>query len=161
MKGLSFNFLFLSLIITLFFHFSLNQRFNPEEFVEDDQFFKENDVLQNYYFSLIDAKVLTKENIHLYLKKQGIHLSRDDCCQNYDDFNVINEITNFKSDFKEIYSNAKYRTSSNRISYTFPVDKIENIGYKLYHKVNVFNTNAGSRNLKVYLEYKNPEPGGC
>ena len=160
MKGLSFNFLFLSLIITLFFHFSLNQRFNPEEFVEDDQFFKENDVLQNYYFSLIDAKVLTKENIHLYLKKQGIHLSRDDCCQNYDDFNVTNEVADFKSDFKEIYSNAKYRPSSNRISYTFPVDKIENIGYKLYHKVNVFNKNAGSQNLNVYLEYKNPEPGG-
>ena len=160
MKGFSFKFLFLSLIILLFFHFSLNQRFNPEEFVEDDQFFKENDVLQNYYFSLIDAKVLTKENIHLYLKKQGIHLSKDDCCQNYVDFNVTNEITNFNSDFKEIYSNAKYRTSSNRISYTFPVDKIENIGYKLYHKVNVFNKNAGSQNLNVYLEYKNPEPGG-
>ena len=149
-----------SLFIFLFFYITLsflipisNQQINPEEFKSDDILFPENDKLNDYYYSLIDAKVLTSEEITLYLKKQGIHLSRDESGPRYTDINVWDDIMEDVSDFKEIYSNAKYNPSSNQIEYKFPVDKIENAGYTLYHNAWIINKETGTTTLKVTLKY--------
>ena len=109
--------------------------------------------MNDYYYSLIDAKVLTSEEITLYLKKQGIHLSRDESGPRYTDINVWDDIMENVSDFKEIYSNAKYNPSSNQIEYKFPVDKIENAGYTLYHNAWIINKGTGTTTLKVILKY--------
>ena len=148
------KYFFLFLILLSLFNFASNQtRFYPDYFKNKDIFFHENDKLENYYYSLIDAKVLTKEEINLFIKKQGIHLTRDDCCQNKDTFNAWG-IMKDESDYEEIYSNAKYIQGSDSIEYNFPVDKIENIGYTLYHKVWILNKEAPTQNLEVYFKYK-------
>ena len=148
-----------SLLIFLFFYIILLslipisfQQINPEEFKSDDILFPENDKLNDYYYSLIDAKVLTSEEITLYLKKQGIHLSRDESGPKYTDYNAWSKMEAV-SDFKEIYSNAKYNPSSNQIEYKFPVDKIENAGYTLYHNAWIINKETVTTTLKVKLKY--------
>ena len=147
------NSFILFLILLSLFNFVSNQtRIYPENFKEDDPFFPENDRLENYYYSLIDAKVLTKEEINLYIKKQGIHLTRDDCCQDFETFNAW-DIMASKSDYQEIYSNAKYTSSSKKIEYNFPVDKIENVGYILYHNVWIINKKSIGQKLKIYFKY--------
>ena len=149
-------FLFLNLIILSLFNFSFEQtgRIYPENFMLDDRFFKDNDKLDDYHYSLIDAKVLTKEEINLYIKKQGIHLTRDDCCLDDKTFvgwpNPMDQV----SDFEEIYRNAKFKEGSAQIDYTFPVGKIENIGYKLYHNVWILNPSIGTRKLNAYFKFK-------
>ena len=148
-----FNYIFFLSIILSLFHFSSNQIKTPETFKTEDLLFPSNDIINNYYYSLIDAKVLTKEEITLYLKNQGIHLTRDDCCGQLEDINVWN-IMDGISEYKEIYSNAKYDPNTKRIEYRLKVDKIENIGYTLYHKVRVINKNNANTVLKVYLKYK-------
>ena len=102
-----YNYIFILSIIFFLFHFSSNQTITPETFKKNDLLFPSNDIINNYYYSLIDAKVLTKEEITLYLKNQGIHLTRDDCCEQLEDINVWDRM-NGESDYKEIYSNAKY-----------------------------------------------------
>ena len=149
-----FNYIFLFSIILSLFHFSSNQTIIPESFKNDDMLFPSNDIINNYYYSLIDAKVLTKEEITLHLKKQGIHLTRDNCCQDSTDINVWNGIMEQVSDFKEIYSNAKYYPNKKQIEYDFPVDKIENVGYTLFHKVRVINKDNTTTNLNVIIKYK-------
>ena len=147
------NSFILFLILLSLFNFVSNQtRIYPEDFKEDDPFFPENDRLEDYYYSLIDAKVLTKEEINLYIKKQGIHLTRDDCCQDFETFNAW-DIMASKSDYQEIYSNAKYTSSSKKIEYNFPVDKIENVGYILYHNVWIINKKSIGQKLKIYFKY--------
>ena len=145
--------LFFLLIIII--NVSKQQReFLPETFKEDDLIFPENDVIKNYDYNLIEAKVLTKEEITLYLNKQGIHLTVDDCCKEETDFNAwANRDMETDSDYQEIYTNAKYiNIKSNRIKYKFPVRRIDNKGYKVYHKLWLFEPkNNGATNYKVYL----------
>ena len=149
---------FLYIILLSLFHFSSNQttRINPENFMKTDIIFDENDKLDDYRFSLIDAKALTDREITLYLKKQGIHLDKDvlPSGQNSDEFNAYSSIMNGKTDFQEIFENTKYNPNSNRIEYYFPVDKIENTGYILYHKVWVINPNNNDPTLRIYFRYK-------
>ena len=147
--------LFFTIFLTL--NFSNEQttyRIYPESYKPFDIIFPENDKLKNYEYNLIDAKVLTKEEITLYLKKQGIHLSYDDCCKELRDVNVWDNIMKEKSDFREIYSNAKYNESGNKITYKFPINKIENKGYTVSHKLWVINKNEGQTELSVYFNYE-------
>ena len=113
--------------------------------------------MDNYHYSLIDAKVFTNEEITLYLKKQGIHLERDGQAENANlvEFNGWSGLMEGNSDFQEIYTHTKYNPNSNKIEYEFPVDKIENTGYTLYHNVQIINKNGNSRDLNVYFQYKN------
>ena len=112
---------FLYIILLSLFHFSSNQttRINPENFMKTDIIFDENDKLDDYRFSLIDAKALTDREITLYLKKQGIHLDKDvlPSGQNSDEFNAYSSIMNGKTDFQEIFENTKYNPNSNKIEY--------------------------------------------
>ena len=148
---ISIKLIFLLIIII---NVSKQQRdFLPETFKEKDLIFPENDVIKKYDFNLIEAKVLTKEEITLYLNKQGIHLTVDDCCKEQADFNAWEERQmNEDSDYEEIYTNAKYIEYSNRITYKFPVQRIDNKGYYVYHKVWLFEPKSvDSKPYKVYL----------
>ena len=148
-KILSFIFLIISIL-----YLSTGQRFYPEEYKPTDLIFPANDKVQNYEYSLIDAKVLTKEEITLYIKKQGIHLTYDDCCKNDADANVWDNIMENDSDLKEIYKNAKYINDQNKITYKFPIKKIENRGYTVYHKLWVIDKDRGTFKLKIYFNYE-------
>ena len=148
-----YNNIFLFLIILSLFHFSSSQKFIPESFKEKDMLLPENDKINNYYYSLIDAKVLTKEDITLHLKKQGIHLTRDNSCITSDDINIWDGIMEKESEFQEIYENARYNSGQNYIEYKFPVDKIENQGYELFHKVRLINREDESTKLTISLIY--------
>ena len=148
-----YNTIFLFSIILSLFHFSLSQKFIPESFQEKDMLLPENDKINNYYYSLIDAKVLTKEDITLHLKKQGIHLTRDNSCITTDDINIWDGIMEQESEFKEIYENARYNSGQKYIEYDFPVDKIENAGYTLYHKVRLINIEKKTVDLKITFIY--------
>ena len=148
-----YNNIFLFLIILSLFHFSSSQKFIPESFKEKDMLLPENDKINNYYYSLIDAKVLTKEDITLHLKKQGIHLTRDNSCITSDDINIWDGIMEKESEFQEIYKNARYNSGQNYIEYKFPVDKIENQGYELFHKVRLINREDESTKLTISLIY--------
>ena len=153
MKKKNFNInLKLFFIIIIILNISIEQRYNPDEFKRADIIFPENDQLKTFEYNLIEAKVLTKEEITLYLKKQGIHLTYDDCCKNFKDYNAWDKMKS-KSDLQEIYSYAKYNNNSNQISYKFPVQKLENRGYSAYHKVFLIDKNSGRHRVNVYLEY--------
>ena len=150
MKKILFKFFFLILI----FNYSKQQtRIFPDEYKPYDFIYSENDVLKTYEFSLIEAKVLTKEEITLYLKKQGIHLTYDNCCKNLADFNawpIMKDI----SDYEEIYSNAKYNLSSS-ITYKFPVQRIDNKGYTVYHKLWIIKKEPETieKTLNIFFDY--------
>ena len=139
----------INLIISILY-LSNGQRIYPEDFKSKDLIFPENDKVRAYEYNLIDAKVLTKEEITLYIKKQGIHLTYDDCCKTYSEIDVWDEMKS-DSDLKEIYSNAKYNTDSNQITYKFPIQKIENRGYEVYHKLWVIN--KANPNIKLKINY--------
>ena len=142
-------------IFILLIYFSKEQIY-PETFLPNDNIYHENDKVQNYDYSLIEAKVLTKEKITLYLKKQGIHLTYDDCCKYMEDFNAWSIMAG-STDYKEVYSNAKYNSGGNSITYNFPVQKIENRGYMVYHKLWIINPkypSSSTATLNIYLNYK-------
>ena len=149
MKKILFKFFFLILI----FNYSKQQtRIFPDEYKPYDFIYSENDVLKTYEFSLIEAKVLTKEEITLYLKKQGIHLTYDNCCKNLADFNAW-PIMKDVSDYEEIYSNAKYNSESSSITYKFPVQRIDNKGYTIYHKLWIIKKEAETKKLNIFFDY--------
>ena len=130
--------------------------FFPEKFYQDDLIIPDNDKVDEYQYNLIEAKVLTEDYITLYIKKQGIILDKDDCCEGYKRFdawenNVINKDI---SDLEEIYSHAVYTESTTTIttiSYKFPVSRIEHEDYTLYHKVYIFDKNKGNPSCNIYF----------
>jgi hypothetical protein len=128
--------------------------FLPETFKAKDIIFPENDMIKNYDYNLIEAKVLTKEEITLYLNKQGIHLTVDDCCKEKNDFNAWDQrgMDQF-SDYKEIYSNAKYIEGNQKITYKFPVSRIDNKGYSVHHRAWIFEPKDKNayRTINVFL----------
>ena len=152
------KYILLFLIIFLILNFSYEQvspyRIYPEAYKLRDIIYPENDMVQNYDFSLIEAKVLTKEEITLYIKKQGIHLDYDNCCKNFQNINLWPYMEDV-SDLEEIYSNAKYNTVENKLTYKFPINKIENKGYSVYHKLWVIFPNEALINyiLSIDLNY--------
>ena len=128
------------LFIFLIFYFSEEQTTTiiyPESYKKRDLIYPENDKVDNYDYSLIEAKVLTKEEITLYIKKQGIHLDYDNCCKNFKNINLWDEMKEV-SDLEEVYSNAKYNEGtnegSNELTYKFPVNIIENKGILRFYK---------------------------
>ena len=123
--------LFIFLIISILY-LSTGQRFYPEEYKPGDLIFPANDKIQNYEYNLIDAKVLTKEEITLYIKKQGIHLTYDDCCKNEADINVWENIMKDDSDLKEIYKNAKYIPNQKKEHINFQSKKLKTKDIKFF-----------------------------
>ena len=160
----SFTFVaFLNIFISfiLFNPSILDERIYPDKFIKEDLIFPENDKTDDYQYNLVDAKVLTKELITLYIKRQGINLDKDDCCLDssfkpYDAWK--NNGMKGVSDLEEIYSNAVYKNGTNILTYNFPVPTIQNIGYTLYHKVRIFDKDNGngngSPNCKIYFNDK-------
>ena len=142
-------------IFFLILNVSNQQRIYPDTFINRDFIYPENDILKNEEYSLIEAKVLTKEEITLYLKKQGIHLTYDYCCRDLKDVDVWDKIKT-RSDYEEVYRHAKYNDGGNEITYNFPVQKIDNKGYSVYHKLWLFNpiTN-GYQALTIKINYSN------
>ena len=142
-------------ILFLILNFSYHQRIYPDNFRERDFIYDDNDRLQNYEYSLIEAKVLTKEEITLYLKKQGIHLTYDYCCRDLTDIDVWDKLKD-KSDYEEVYRHAKYNTNGGDIEYDFPVQKIENRGYTVNHKLWIVNPRfSGPRELTIKINFSN------
>ena len=156
MKNLSFFIFLQKYIIFMLFNISYEMNFYPETYKVDDLIFPENDKVDDYEYNLADAKVLTNQLITLYIKKQGIVLDRDDCCLDCcSDSNIFNNFNAWSamadiSDHQEIYSNAIYKNNEKTLTYKFPVSKIENVGYTLFHKVWVFDP-SGSNQLSIYF----------
>ena len=141
-------------LLIIIINVSKQQRdFLPETFKEKDLIFPENDVIKKYDFNLIEAKVLTKEEITLYLNNQGIHLTVDDCCKEETDFNAWTQRNmNLESNYEEIYTNAKYIGNNKKITYKFPISRIDNRGYSVHHRVWIFEPRiTGLRTIRVYL----------
>ena len=141
-------------LLIIIINVSKQQRdFLPETFKEKDLIFPENDVIKKYDFNLIEAKVLTKEEITLYLNNQGIHLTVDDCCKEETDFNAWTQRNmNLESNYEEIYTNAKYIENNRKITYKFPISRIDNRGYSVHHRVWIFEPRiTGLRTIRVYL----------
>ena len=81
MKSFTFvAFLNIFILFILFNPSILDERIYPDKFIKEDLIFPENDKTDDYQYNLVDAKVLTKELITLYIKRQGINLDKDDCC---------------------------------------------------------------------------------
>ena len=152
-----FSKLFVIFLLINFFH--SETRYFPDEYIENDLIIPGDDKRDNYQYNLVDAKVLTKEKITLYIKKQGINLDVDDCCggDDYDKFDAWENIAGIKtlSELQEILSNAKYNNNSNILSYQFPVSRIETEYYKVYHKLWVFDKNQGNENCEIYFSNNN------
>ena len=132
-------------------------KYFPEKYIENDFLIPANDLIDNYQFNLIEAKVLTKELITLYIKKQGINLDRDECCNGYQTLNAWEEnlIDETISDFKEIYSHSMYDENSAILTYKFPVPRIEHLDYTVYHKLYIFDKNKGNPQCKIYFNNDN------
>ena len=147
----SFNIL-KSFILFILLNFSYEQmKYFPETYKENDLLIPENDKESQYQYNLVEAKVLTKQLITLYIKKQGIPLDRDDCCEGFTTFDAWkNRNMETDSDFEEIFNNTIYNPSENILTYKFPVPRIENPGFTLFHKVWVFDKD-GANNCNIYF----------
>ena len=153
MAIISFSIIFILIILSIVNINNAQMQYFPEKFIKDDFIIPENDKNDNYQYNLIDAKVLTNDHINLYIKKQGISLDRDDCCEGYQTLDAWGEsiISESISDLKEIYSHAVYRSTSNVLTYKFPVQKIENENYILYHKLYIFDKGKGNPTCIIYF----------
>ena len=152
MRNVSFFIFLQKCILFILFNISYEQmKYFPETYIEDDLIFPENDKVDDYEYNLVDAKILTNQLITLYIKKQGVVLDRDDCCWGYTTFDAWNNKgMDTVSELEEIYSNTVYNSNVNKLTYKFPVSRIENEGYTLYHKVWVFDQ-GGSNTCKIYF----------
>ena len=56
------------------------------------------------------------------------------------------------SDYEEIYSNAKYNLFSS-ITYKFPVQRIDNKGYTIYHKLWIIKKEDEPKTLSIFFDY--------
>ena len=144
-------FLFLALFSLII---SDEMKYFPDTWKNNDLIFPDNDKLGDYQYNLVEAKVLTKESITLYLQKQGIKLDRDSCCTSGDylPFNAWEAYPALKSesDLEEIYSNAVYNNAQDTLTYDFPIKRIEHKDYKVYHKLYVFNSGGGD-SVEIYF----------
>ena len=151
------KYILLFLFTFLIFKFSDVQaqstRIYPESYKIRDLIYPENDMVKNFDYSLIEAKVLTKEEITLYIKKQGIHLDYDNCCKNLQNIDLWPFMKDV-SDLEEVYSNGKYNIDGNELTYKFPVNIIENRGYSVYHKLWINHpSNQYPNILTIYFNY--------
>ena len=153
MCTISFIFLTKLFILFIILSFTKEMKYFPEKFIQNDLIIPENDLIDEYQYNLVEAKVLTKDFITLYIKKQGINLDKDDCCEGYDRLNTWEEsiMDESVSDLEEIYSHVVYTTSSSVLTYKFPVPKIENEDYTLYHKVYIFDKEKGNPECRIYF----------
>ena len=151
---------FFSKILTIFLLINIihsQSKIYPDTYKEKDFIFPDNDKTNVSQYNLVDAKVLTKEKITLYIKKQGINLEVDDCCDGYTTFNAwTNTDVKTESDLQEILSNAKYTSSSNILSYKFPVPRIETPYYEVYHKLWIFDHSGSNSECIIYFNNDNP-----
>ena len=151
---------FFSKILTIFLLINIihsQSKIYPDTYKEKDFIFPDNDKTNVSQYNLVDAKVLTKEKITLYIKKQGINLEVDDCCDGYITFNAwTNTDVKTESDLQEILSNAKYTSSSNILSYKFPVPRIETPYYEVYHKLWIFDHSGSNSECIIYFNNDNP-----
>ena len=152
---------FFSKVLTIFLLLNtINSRMQyfPDNYKQKDLIFPANDVVGEVQYNLVDAKVLTREKITLYIKKQGINLVIDDCCEeaDYQRFNAWDNIPSVQSesDLQEILSYAIYKTSS-VLSYKFPVPRIETAYYTVYHKLWIFDQGGGGSSCEMYFTDKN------
>ena len=140
------------IIFIIIISFSIEQmEYFSDDYLQNDLIFPENDILDEFQYNLIEAKVLTNKLITLYLKKQGINLDRDNCCESLEDVDVWTNNMIEESQLEEIYTNAKYNIYSNEISYSFPVKRIEHKAYTVYHKLWIIDKNNGSPTCDIYL----------
>ena len=158
---------FFSKILTLFLllnSINCKMQYFPDDYKKNDIIFPENDVVGVSQYNLVDAKVLTREKITLYIKKQGINLVIDDCCEgnDYIRFNAWDTITSVQSesDLQEILSYSIYNSASSIISYKFPVPRIETEYYTVYHKLWIFDKDNGNPPCIMFFTDKNGVPSG-
>ena len=151
------NFFFFKLLtIILLLNNTLHSimKYYPDDYKEKDIIFPANDIAGELQYNLVDAKVLTRDRITLYIKKQGINLVVDDCCEetNYVRFKAWEEIPNLESDsdLQEILNHAIFNNAG-VLSYNFPVQRIETSNYTVYHKFWVFDQIGNNENCKLYF----------
>ena len=126
----------LILILIIFIQSDAKMKYFPEQYKANDLIFPGNEIIGQQQYNLVDAKVLTRHLITLYLKKQGINLDRDNCCEGYTTYDAWTaKNMEPESDLKEIYSHSVYTTGTNKLTYDFPVSTIETDGYLLHHKL--------------------------
>ena len=151
MKNISFYIILKIFLIFTLINFSFQEiRYFPETYKEKDLIIPDNDKTDDYQYNLVEAKVLTKELITLYIKKQGINLEQDECCQGFNTFNAWG-LMETESELEEIYSNTVFNPTEKVLTYNFPVPRIENEGYTLYHKVWIFDKGEGSPQCNIYF----------
>ena len=140
-------------------------KYFPDDYKKNDLIFPGNDKIDEYQYNLVDAKVLTKERITLYIKKQGINLEVDDCCANddvttYDKFDAWNKIPSVQqeSDLQEILSNSKYKSTGNILTYKFPVSRIETQYYEVYHNLWIFDKDKATKTCQIFFNDDETDP---
>ena len=129
-------------------------KYFPDDYKQKDLIFPGNDITGSHQYNLVDAKVLTNEKILLYIKKQGINLEKDECCQDNDDFvtyNAWSTTLESETDLKEIHSYSRYNKNSNILSYNFPLPRIETSDYEVHHKLWLFDKSNGSPQCEIYF----------
>ena len=142
-------------------HSQTNIKYYPEEYKKNDLIIPYNDVIGEYQYNLVEAKVLTQEKITLYIKKQGINLVVDGCCPGYKTFPAWDTLNiETETDLKEIHNNAKYSDEGSEfvLSYDFPVPRIETKYYEVHHKIWIFDISNGGPFCLIY--FNNNEANG-
>ena len=125
----------------------------PDDYKKNDIIFPENDVVGVSQYNLVDAKVLTREKITLYLKKLGINLDIDLSCSakiNFEAWNTLTDIQQF-TDYKEIHNHSIYSDTTNVLTYNFPVPRIETNYYEVTHRAWIFNKDGANIDCKIYF----------
>ena len=159
-KFLFITFLKIYILIKNLIFSNEQMKFFPDDYKENDFLIPDKDVLEQYQYNLVEAKLLTKKKITFYIKKQGINLDRDDCClgegEEYQTLDAWNDNgMKDESQLEEIYSNAVYNQNINLLKIKFPVPKIESTGYTLFHKLWLFDKENGVPEVKIYFIYNN------
>ena len=147
------KYFFLKIFTIFLLIFHSQTKIYPEEYKQWDLIIPENDEIGVYQYNLIDAKVLTREKITLYLKKLGINLDIDLSCSakiNFEAWNTLTDIQQF-TDYKEIHNHSIYSDTTNVLTYNFPVPRIETNYYEVTHRAWIFNKDGANIDCKIYF----------
>ena len=122
----------------------------PEYNNEEDLIFGNTNNPNKY---LITAKYFTLNTIKEYILNQGISLDKETSCnfQSMTNYLSYSSISNLNTDFKELYSNIVYDEDKNNIECDFPIQKVLNSKYILYHSLYLINYDSILHNTKISI----------
>ena len=151
------NFFYFSILNIIFYNLYNCIEYPPNKYQPEDIFFDKNN--PNYH--LVALKYFTSNSINDSLHITGHNLDKEISCNpgnnNIETFNAYLNYHLTHISYKQIFENAIYYNNVESIICSFPEPDIKNSGYKIYHKIMIFNPNQSINNRTLKISFGNEE----